>query len=113
MEKKTLLAVYEDIVHATNAVADLQENKIRRADIGLAIRQPSKTEKQPKDALVTVSVSETDVDRVMALMQRHLPQKTDVRDAQWRLTDKPPFEPSEDTFVALDLAKIRTTPDDS
>jgi hypothetical protein len=105
MEKKTLLAVYEDIVHATNVVADLRDENIRRQDIGLAVRKPSESEKEPSEALVTVTIPTEMFAQTVSLMEHHDPIKFDIRDAQWRLTDEPPFEPNEDAFMAVGAKK--------
>ncbi len=99
MEKDTVvLATYDLLPTARNAIQSLLEAGFERTDIGLAVK-----EGPGHGALLTVTVNENRVEDAMDVMNAHGAQMCTTREAQWKIAedDRVP-DPEEYTAVELE-----------
>lgn len=118
MHKQTLISVFNDLDRAREVIRDLEANAIHRADIGLAVSDKSYLHPEEIDttpgttagrAMVTVTVADSEVERIRQVITCHNPEQLDVRNAQWRIGGSTDFFPNADDFIALDIEKQRTS----
>lgn len=102
MKENVIIATYDDLVSARNAVTELVENNFKRSDIGLAVKNDADTADDPGSTLVTVTISRDEENRAMQTLEAYGPTLTDRRDVQWRMLGWTEVVPNEETFTAVE-----------
>lgn len=96
-DMKTLIAEFEDMPTAKEAITTLEEWGMARRRIGLAVAKDSA--EIDGAALVTITVNADNVEEAMRFLQMHDPNQIDERVTQWQ-KDNDDNTPPDDTFTA-------------
>ena len=96
---KTIVATYETRNTAEKVINELERHGHARQDMGLAVAEhPEATHAQ---AMVTVTVSEPNMEFTKNILKKYQPVQLDEHETQWRLKNEDePEHPNPDNFTA-------------
>jgi hypothetical protein len=97
---KTIVATYQIHETATTVIEALEQQGYPRKNIGFAVAEHS--EVTPAEAMVTVTVDESEVQAAMKILTEYAPVELDVRETQWKLGEfgEESHPPDENQYTA-------------
>jgi hypothetical protein len=100
---KTIVATYSTRDTAEQVINQLEHQGHARQDIGFAVAE--NTEIAGAQAMVTVTVNDTNMEMTKQILNQYQPVQLDEHDTQWRLKNEREGEhPNPDKFTAPELA---------
>ena len=100
---KTIVATYATRATAEEVINELERQGHARQNMGLAVAEhPEATHAQ---AMVTVTVSEPNMEITKNILKQYQPVQLDEHETQWRLKNEDePEHPNPDDFIAPERA---------